>query len=87
MILEEDFDKNGEPWYNQQDLEHGKGFWSHPKLCVGWQILRAPERHQLHVKCFDCQFFMLIFYVLFKGTRHTNGLSDEMCSDVFLFYQ
>lgn len=50
MILEEDFDKNGEPWYNQQDLEHGKGFWSHPKLCVGWQILRAPERHQLQVK-------------------------------------
>lgn len=24
MILEEEFDKDGEPWYDPQDLEHGK---------------------------------------------------------------
>ena len=24
MILEEEFEKNGEPWYDPQDLEHGK---------------------------------------------------------------
>lgn len=42
MILEEDFDKNGEPWYNQQDLEHGKAFGrTLNSACVGWQILTA----------------------------------------------
>lgn len=32
IILEEDFDKNGEPWCSVQDLEHGKNswLWSHP---------------------------------------------------------
>lgn len=24
MIVEEDFDKNGEAWYDPQDLEHGE---------------------------------------------------------------
>lgn len=30
IILEEDFDRNGEPWCSVQDLEHGKNSWSHP---------------------------------------------------------
>lgn len=36
VILEEDFNKNGESWYDPQDLEHGNNCftpWSHPKLC------------------------------------------------------
>lgn len=41
MILEEEFEKNGESWYNQQELEHGKSrsaLRSHPNsdcVCVG----------------------------------------------------
>lgn len=34
MILEEEFEKNEEPWYDPQDLEHGKSWRSHPKLCL-----------------------------------------------------
>lgn len=36
VILEEEFDKSEEAWYDPQDLEHGKccsGLRSHPKLC------------------------------------------------------
>lgn len=44
MILEEDFDKNGEPWYNPQELEHGKSSWSHPKLLTVWaDIIITPQ--------------------------------------------
>lgn len=28
VILEEDFEKNGEVWYDPQDLEHGNVNWS-----------------------------------------------------------
>lgn len=28
VILEEDFEKNGEAWYDPQDLEHGNVNWS-----------------------------------------------------------
>lgn len=28
MILEEDFEKSGEAWYDPQELEHGNVHWS-----------------------------------------------------------
>lgn len=45
MILEEEFEKNGESWYNQQELEHGKScsaLRSHPNpdwLCLCGQVV------------------------------------------------
>lgn len=45
VILEEEFDKNGDAWYDPQDLEHGKScsaLRSHPKLCLTlWAVITA----------------------------------------------
>lgn len=45
VILEEDFEKNREVWYDRRDLEHGNvsdsGLQSHPKLwrCPGVVVM------------------------------------------------
>ena len=50
MILEEEFDKNGESWYHPQDLENGE---THPRLpdCVGWHVITVQTvTHRLQNK-------------------------------------
>lgn len=45
MILEEEFEKNGESWYNQQELEHGKSrsaLRSHPNSVSVWAGCVTP---------------------------------------------